>query len=117
MSTIVATNRPILTDAMLDPLRQSMRGPVLTPGNTQYDAARQIWNAMIDRRPGAIAQCLTSADVQAAVAFAKEHDLALSIRGGGHNIAGLALCDGGVTIDFSLMKAVHVDAEAKIAVA
>jgi len=117
MSSIVATNGQLLTDRNLDTLRERMRGPVLTPEDEGYAAARQIWNAMIDRRPGAMARCTCSADVQAAVAFAKEHGLALSIRGGGHNIAGLALCDGGVTIDFSLMKEVRVDAPSRTAVA
>ena len=117
MTITVATNGPILTDSNLGALRQRMRGPVLTPEDEGYGAARQIWNAMIDRRPCLIARCTSSADVQAAVSFAKEHGLALSIRGGGHNIAGLALCDGGVTIDFSLMKEVRVDAQSRTAVA
>ena len=72
---------------------------------------------MIDRHPLVIARCVSVADVQHAVAFARAHDLLLSIRGGGHNIAGSALCDGGVTIDLSLMKAITVDPNAATAVA
>ena len=90
--------------------REQLHGQVLSPTDGGYDAARQIWNAMIDRRPGLIARCARSEDVQHAVAFAREHDLLLSIRGGGHNIAGLALCDGGLTVDLSAMKAIAVDA-------
>lgn len=117
MSSIAGTNGQLLTDRAVDALRQSMRGPVLTPEDEEYGAARQIWNAMIDRRPSVIARCTSTADVQAAVTFAREHNLVLSIRGGGHNIAGLALCEGGLTIDLSLMKEVRVDAEASTAVA
>ena len=117
MSSIVGTNGQLLTDRAVEAFRQRMRGPVLTPDDEEYGAARQIWNAMIDRRPSVIARCTSSADVQAAVTFAREQNLVLSIRGGGHNIAGLALCDGGLTIDFSLMKEVRVDARAGTAVA
>lgn len=117
MSGIAGKNGQIVTASGLDALRHSMRGPVLTPEDEEYGAARQIWNAMIDRRPGVIARCISAADVQAAVTFAREHDLVVSIRGGGHNIAGLALCDGGLTIDLSLMKEVRVDARARTAVA
>ncbi len=117
MSSTVATNGAMLTDRKLNALRQRMQGRLLMPEDDGYDAGRRIWNAMIDKRPGVIARCISSADVQVVVTFAKEQGLALSIRGGGHNIAGLALCDGGVTIDFSLMKEVRVDARVGTAVA
>ena len=94
-----------------------MTGPLLTPQDSAYDAARQIWNAMIDKRPALIAQCTSTEDVRQAVTFAREHGLIASIRGGGHNIAGSALCDGGLTIDLSLMKEIHVDAAARTAAA
>ena len=94
-------------------LRARMSGRVLTPVDEGYHAAREIWNAMIDRRPAVIAQCASRDDVQAAVRWAREHDVVISIRGGGHNIAGLALCDGGLTIDLSPMKAMNVDAGAR----
>ena len=117
MSSIAGTNGQLISDRALETFRQNMHGPVLTPGDEGYGAACLIWNAMIDRRPCVIAQCTSTADVQAAVTFAREHNLVLSIRGGGHNIAGLALCDGGLTIDCSLMKEVRVDARARTAVA
>ena len=117
MSDTVATRTRVLTDGSLASFRQIMRGPVLTPADEEYGPARQIWNAMIDRRPCVIARCLDVADVRAAVLFAREHDLVLSIRGGGHNIAGLARCDGGLTIDCLLMKEVGVDARSCTAVA
>jgi FAD/FMN-containing dehydrogenase len=108
----VKTNGRALDERTVARLRTQMRGSVLTPEDDGYDSARRIWNAMIDRRPGVIAQCANPADVQTAVTFARENDLVLSIRGGGHNIAGLALCDGGLTIDLSPMKAMKVDAGA-----
>jgi FAD/FMN-containing dehydrogenase len=98
-------------------LRAKMNGHVLNPADDGYDAARQIWNAMIDKHPAVIARCNSGADVQHAVAFARDQNLAVSVRGGGHNIAGLALCDGGVTIDVSPMKGIQVDARARTAVA
>ena len=96
-------------------LRAAMRGPVLAPSDTGYDETRAIWNAMIDRKPAAIARCLGTADVIAALRFAREQKLALSIRGGGHNIAGLALAEGGLMLDLSLMRGVWVDPAARVA--
>ena len=93
----------------IESLRTSMRGPVLCPGQDGYDAARTVPNAMIDRRPAAIARCTGAADVIAAVRFAREHDLLVSVRGGGHSIAGKAVCDGGLMIDLSAMKGIRVD--------
>jgi FAD/FMN-containing dehydrogenase len=94
-------------------LKGAINGSILASGDSGYDEARQIWNAMIDRRPALIVQCAKAADVAPAIAFARRHKLELSIRGAGHNIAGNALCDGGVTIDFSKMKNVRVDAARK----
>jgi FAD/FMN-containing dehydrogenase len=87
----------------------SLRGPVLRPGDREYDAARAIQNGLIDRRPGLIVRCTGTADVIAAVNFAREHNLLLAVRGGGHNVAGNAVCDDGLVIDLSAMRAVHVD--------
>jgi len=98
-----------LSAADLSVLRTGVKGTILTPGSAGYDAARTLWNAMIDRRPAAILRCATPADVAAAVRFAGAHDLLVAVRGGGHNIAGNACCDGGLVIDLSPMKAVHVD--------
>jgi FAD/FMN-containing dehydrogenase len=97
----------------IESLRTSMRGPVLCPGQDGYDAARAIPNAMIDRRPAAIARCTGTADVIACVRFAREHDLLVSVRGGGHSIAGKAVCEGGLMIDLSLMKGIRVDPRRK----
>jgi FAD/FMN-containing dehydrogenase len=86
-----------------------LRGPLLSRSDDGYDAARTVWNAMIDRRPALIARCVGAADVMASVQFAWEHDLLVSMRGGGHNVAGKAVCDDGLMIDLSLMKGIRVD--------
>jgi len=90
--------------------RAAFRGTLLRDGDAGYDEARQVWNAMIDRRPALIARCTGTADVVAAIAFVREFGLLSSVRGGGHNIAGLAVCEGGVMIDMSPMRGVWVDA-------
>jgi FAD/FMN-containing dehydrogenase len=94
-------------------LEQDLRGALLRPGAPGYDEARSIWNAMVDRRPALIARCTSAADVQQAVRFAAAHRVRLSLRGGGHNIAGNAVCDDGLMIDLSLMTRVEVDAAAR----
>src|SRR4029077_20656575 len=91
-------------------LKGTLKGSILVPDDPGYEEARQIWNAMIDRRPAVIAQCVQADDVPPVIRLARKNGLQLSIRGGGHNIAGNALCDNGVTIDFSRMKKVRVDA-------
>lgn len=98
---------------VINDFKTKLRGTLLQPGDTGYDEARQIWNAMIDRRPGLIVRCRGTSDVRVAVRFAREHDIRLAVRGGGHNIAGNALCDDGMVIDLSGMRAVHVDREGK----
>ena len=95
--------------------RGRLRGPLLLAADPGYDEARSIWNAMIDRRPALIARCLGATDVVAGVEFAREHGLLVSIKGGGHNIAGLAVCDGGLMLDLGLMRGVWVDARARVA--
>ncbi|HEV8669203.1 MAG TPA: FAD-binding oxidoreductase [Candidatus Limnocylindria bacterium] len=99
----------------IEELRPRLRGPLLAAGDLGYDDARLIWNAMIDWRPGAIARCLGVADIVASVQFARERGLELSIKGGGHNISGLAVCDRGLMIDLSLMRGVFVDRSARVA--
>jgi FAD/FMN-containing dehydrogenase len=94
-------------------LKDMIKGSVLIPDDPGYEEARQIWNAMIDRRPAMIAQCADADDVPTAIAFARRNKLEISIRGAGHNIAGNALCNDGLTIDFSKMKNVRVDAGKK----
>jgi FAD/FMN-containing dehydrogenase len=88
---------------------EGLKGNVVVPDNPGYEQARQIWNAMIDRRPAMIVQCSDPDDVAPAIGFARRNKLEVSIRGGGHNIAGSSLCDHGLTIDFSKMKGVRVD--------
>jgi len=89
--------------------RESLRGQSFCPGEPGYDAARTIPNAMIDRRPAIIARCAGAADVIACVRFAREHDVLVSVRGGGHSVAGKSVCDGGLMIDLSAMKGMRVD--------
>jgi FAD/FMN-containing dehydrogenase len=102
-------------EAAVARLAASFRGELLRPGDAGYDDARTRWNAMIDRRPGLIARCRGEQDVAAVVGVAREHGILLSVRGGGHNIAGNAVCDGGIMLDLSLMRAVHIDPEARTA--
>ena len=85
------------------------RGEVIAPGHDGYDGARAVWNGTVDRRPELIARCSGTADVAAAVRFARGHDLEIAVRGGGHNVAGTAVCDDGIVIDLSAMRAVWVD--------
>ena len=104
-----------LDQKTLDQFRSGLRGGLVLSGDPDYDEARSVWNAMIDRRPALIARCLGVADVVTCVNFAREHDVLLSIKGGGHNIAGLAVCNGGLMLDMSLMRGVWVDRAARIA--
>jgi FAD/FMN-containing dehydrogenase len=90
-------------------LKDKLEGQLLLPADSAYDGSRAIWNAMIDRKPAVIARCQSEADAVHSINFARENGLLLSIRGGGHNIAGYAVCDGGLMLDFSPMKAVQVD--------
>ena len=96
----------------IDALRTSFAGVLIQPGDPGYDDARKIWNGHIDRRPALIARCHGVADVMTAVRFAREHDLDIAVRGGGHAVAGHALCDDGVVIDLSAMRAARVDVKA-----
>lgn len=96
-------------------LRGRFRGALLRPGEEGYEPTRRIWNGAIDRKPALIARCVGTDDVQAAVRFAREHDLVMSVRGGGHAVAGHAVCDDGLMIDVSLMKTVVVDPAARTA--
>lgn len=109
----VATRQPngaISLDAeAVQAFSAGLRGPCLTPGDQGYDEARVIWNAMIDRRPGLVVRCAGTADVMRAVKVARDNGLLVAVRGGGHNIAGNAVCEGGLMIDLSLMKSVRVD--------
>jgi FAD binding domain/Berberine and berberine like len=105
MSTAMET----APDRLLRSLKSVVRGRVLSPGDEGYDAARRVYNGMIDRRPVFIVQCLGTEDVQALVRFSNEHRWPPAVRGGGHSAAGFSACEGGLVIDLSLMKAIHVD--------
>ncbi|MCK5571558.1 MAG: FAD-binding protein, partial [Bacteroidetes bacterium] len=100
MASVTATARDggevKLEQSVIDDLRSRLRGTLLLSGDPGYDEARSIWNGMIDRRPALIIRCLGVADVVTGVNFAREHGIALSMKGGGHNISGLAVCDGGL---------------------
>jgi hypothetical protein len=99
----------VLEDATIQAFRAGLRGPLLAPGDAGYDDTRKVWNGMIDRRPALIAHCAGVADVAAAVAFARTHGLLVSVRGGGHNALGVAVCEGGLMIDLAGMRSVRVD--------
>ena len=97
-----------LTDGQFNELRGLIRGTLLQAGDAGYEEARTVWNAMIDRHPAIVVRCAGTADVRAALRYAREQQLPLAVRGGGHNIAGSALCDDGLVIDLSGMKSVHI---------
>jgi FAD/FMN-containing dehydrogenase len=98
-----------ISDTAWSDFVSSVRGQVVTPSDADYDIQRVVWNAMIDRRPAAIVRCAGSADVRASVLFAHEHGVLVSVRGGGHNVAGKSIADDALMIDLSAMRAVHVD--------
>lgn len=97
--------------------QKSFQGPLLGPGDDAYEAARRIWNGMVDKKPALIARCMSEADVRAGVKLARSEGLAVSVRGGGHGVAGTAVCDGGLMLDLSWMKGVTVDPVAREATA
>jgi len=97
------------TGEQIQAFKSALRGDLVTPGDASYDEARKLYNAMIDRRPAFIAQCVDAADVIASVNFGREHGLSLAVRGGGHNGAGLGSCDGGLVIDLGRMRGIRVD--------
>ena len=97
-------------DESLGELRRSLAGAVIAPADAEYDAARRCFNALVDRRPAVIARCIGTADVATAFAFAREHELEVAVRGGGHNPAGHCVLDGGLVIDLSQMRTVDIDA-------
>lgn len=99
----------VLKGAMVDAFKANLRGVLLRSSDAGYDEARRVWNGMIDKRPALIARCASTDDVVACVNFAREHELLVSVRGGGHNYAGKAVCDDGLVIDLSSMKHISVD--------
>ncbi len=112
---VLANPAQSVDDAAVEALRGSLGGELLRPGDGGYDEARTIFNGMIDRRPGLIARCTSTGDVAKAVRFGREHGLVVSVRGGGHNVAGNAICDRGLMIDLTPMKGIRVDPGARTA--
>ena len=104
---------PALGEVSVKELRDSLQGELVLPGDAAYDEARRVFNGMIDRRPAVIARCAGTSDVIAAVGFVRREGLTVAVRGGGHNVAGNATCDGGLVIDLAPMKSVRVDAQAR----
>ncbi|MBM3519057.1 MAG: FAD-dependent oxidoreductase, partial [Alphaproteobacteria bacterium] len=99
----------VLAGPAVEALMRSLRGRALRPGEGGYDEARRLYNGMIDRHPALLVRCAGVGDVLKSVRFAREHGILVSVRAGGHNVAGYALCDGGLTIDLSAMRSVVVD--------
>ena len=93
----------------VDELAAQLTGSLIRPEHRGYEAARRIWNGMILRRPAAIARCADADDVATAIRFARAHELPIAIRGGGHNVAGTAVCERGLVVDLSPMRAVRLD--------
>ncbi len=100
---------PVVSEAAVLELKKQLRGELLRPGDGGYNAARSVWNAMVDRRPALIVRCAGAADVISCVNFARTNNVPVSVRGGGHNVAGSAVCDDGIMLDLSRMKSVRVD--------
>ena len=105
----------MLNVAVIADLREKLRGPLLTPDAPGYEATRKVFNGMVNKRPALIARCTSPSDVVACVNFARDHGVLLSVRGGGHNFAGKAVCEGGLMLDFTLMKGITVDPTRRIA--
>src|SRR5437588_11861158 len=111
MSSVIGP--PALGEATTRELRDALRGELVLPADPEYDEARSVWNGMIDRRPAMIVRCTGPSDVIAAIGFARSEGLDVAVRGGSHNVAGNATCDGGMVIDLSPMKGIRVDADAR----
>lgn len=107
--------RTMLSMAATDALRRTLRGEALLPGDRGYDESRAVWNAMIERRPALIVQPRDAADVASAVGFARDHGLEIAVKGGGHNVAGHAVCDDGLMLNLSPLRAVSVDPQTRTA--
>jgi FAD/FMN-containing dehydrogenase len=98
-----------------DTLAGQLSGSIVLPSHSEYDQARTLWNGMIDKRPAAIARCASAEDVARVVSFAREQGYQLAVRAGGHNAAGSALCDDGLVVDLTAMRAVSVDPDSRTA--
>src|SRR5262245_51547398 len=111
----MATTGAALDTERIASFAATLRGRLLRPEDDGYDAARRVWNGNIDRKPALIARCAGVADVTAAVSFARLNDLLVAVRGGAHNAAGHATCDGGLVVDLSPMKGIRVDPTSRTA--
>ncbi len=100
-----------LGESVVEEFASNLRGELLRSGDSDYEEARLVWNDLIDKRPAIIARCAGADDIIDSVNFARENDLLMAVRGGGHNVAGNAVCDGGLVIDLSPMKRIRVDPE------
>lgn len=107
-------NEVDLKQDVIDSLKMRLHGSLLVPDDHGYEETSTVWNAMIDRKPALVARCIGNADVIECVRFAREHELLLCIKAGGHNIAGLAVADGALMLDLSLMRGAWVDTERNI---
>ena len=107
----LAHERTTVPRTALAELERHFRGVVVTPDDATYDATRRIWNASVDRRPALVARCRDADDVAAAVKLARQTDLPVAVRSGGHSLPGHSVCDGGVVIDLGLMKGIRIDPE------
>ena len=118
MVTVSSPTSPrAIDDVAIRAFRARLQGDLLAPGDPGYDDARRVFNAMIDRYPALVVRVRSAEDVRRAVLFARERELPLSVKGGGHNVAGSAVGDGGLMLDLSLIKGIHVDPERRIALA
>jgi FAD/FMN-containing dehydrogenase len=107
--------RPVLQATDILRLRQAIRGDLVLPDDAGYDLARKVWNGMVDKRPAAVMYCANADDVVTSVGFARSQNLLVAVRGGGHNVAGSSVCDGGLVIDLSRMKRIEVDSVRRVA--
>ena len=113
IGTLTDTHGASIAQEKITQFRDGLDGQGIAPGDSQYESARRIWNASVDKKPGLIVQCESSDDVVKAIKFARANDIQVAVRGGGHNVAGRALCDNGLVIDMSRMRKIDVDAETR----
>jgi len=106
---VTITKGSVLDEAAVQKFKASLRGELIRPDDGGYDDARKVWNGMIDKRPAMIARCSGAVDIINSVDFARDNKLLVAVRGGGHNVAGNAVCDGGIVIDLSRMKGIRID--------
>ena len=106
---VATTSGAIVDETAIQSFKANLRGELLQPNDDSYEATRKVFNGMIDKRPTLIARCASATDVIKAINFARSNNLLVAVRGGGHSVAGKSVCDGGLLIDFSLMKGLSVD--------